>query len=85
MDADVPERPVGQAGGSQDDPPDRADDERRQHIRDEEDRPDQSPAAEGLVAVEHASRVSLPDEAAPLRLWKRRRHGDTTLSIYHRA
>ena len=40
-------------------------------------------AAEGLVAVEHASRVSLPDEASPLRLWKR--HGDTTLSIYHRA
>ena len=42
-------------------------------------------AAEGLVAVEHASRVSLPDDASPLRLWKRRRHGDTTLSIYQRA
>jgi 16S rRNA (guanine966-N2)-methyltransferase len=42
-------------------------------------------SAEGLVAIEHASRVPLPDEAPSLSLWKRRRHGDTTLSIYHKA
>jgi 16S rRNA (guanine966-N2)-methyltransferase len=40
---------------------------------------------EGLVAIEHASRVQLPDEVPALRLWKRRRHGDTTLSIYEKA
>jgi 16S rRNA (guanine966-N2)-methyltransferase len=39
----------------------------------------------GLVAIEHASRVALPEEAPALRLWKRRRHGDTTLSIYQKA
>ncbi|HLQ33676.1 MAG TPA: 16S rRNA (guanine(966)-N(2))-methyltransferase RsmD [Chloroflexota bacterium] len=42
-------------------------------------------AAEGLVAVEHASRVALPDDAPQLQLWKRRRHGDSTLSIYRKA
>lgn len=42
-------------------------------------------ADEGLVAIEHASRVPLPDEASALRLWKRRRHGDTTLSIYQKS
>ncbi len=42
-------------------------------------------AHEGLVAIEHASRISLPDEAPALRLWKRRRHGDTSLSIYKKA
>jgi 16S rRNA (guanine966-N2)-methyltransferase len=36
----------------------------------------------GLVAVEHASRVPLPDDIPGLRLWKRRRHGDATLSLY---
>ncbi|HEX6510927.1 MAG TPA: 16S rRNA (guanine(966)-N(2))-methyltransferase RsmD [Chloroflexota bacterium] len=40
---------------------------------------------DGLVAVEHASRATLPDEAPGLQLWKRRRHGDTTLSIYQTA
>jgi 16S rRNA (guanine966-N2)-methyltransferase len=39
----------------------------------------------GLVVVEHASRSPLPDEAPGLRLWKRRRHGDATLSLYERA
>jgi 16S rRNA (guanine966-N2)-methyltransferase len=38
----------------------------------------------GFIVIEHASRVSLPDEASSLKLWKRRRHGDTTLSIYSR-
>lgn len=42
-------------------------------------------ADEGFVVIEHASRVSLPDEAPALRLWKRRRHGDTTLSIYQKT
>jgi 16S rRNA (guanine966-N2)-methyltransferase len=42
-------------------------------------------ASQGVVAVEHASRVALPDEAPELRLWKRRRHGDTTLSIYQKT
>jgi 16S rRNA (guanine966-N2)-methyltransferase len=41
-------------------------------------------APDGLVAIEHASRVALPDEAPGLALWKRRRHGDTTLSIYRK-
>lgn len=42
-------------------------------------------AARGLVAVEHASRSALPDEFPGLRLWKRRRHGDATLSLYESA
>ncbi|HLG69458.1 MAG TPA: 16S rRNA (guanine(966)-N(2))-methyltransferase RsmD [Chloroflexota bacterium] len=42
-------------------------------------------ADEGLVAIEHATRVALPDAAPELRLWKRRRHGDTTLSLYKRV
>ncbi|SRR5581483_1679226 len=37
-----------------------------------------------LVAVEHASRFPLPDEVSELHLYKRRRYGDTTLSIYER-
>jgi len=42
-------------------------------------------ADDAFVVIEHASRVTLPDEQPPLQLWKRRRHGDTTLSIYTRA
>lgn len=42
-------------------------------------------AARGLVAVEHASRSPLADEFPGLRLWKRRRHGDATLSLYEAA
>ncbi|HVA23743.1 MAG TPA: 16S rRNA (guanine(966)-N(2))-methyltransferase RsmD [Chloroflexota bacterium] len=41
-------------------------------------------AEHGLVAIEHASRSPLPDGAPGLRLWKRRRHGDATLSLYER-
>jgi 16S rRNA G966 N2-methylase RsmD len=39
----------------------------------------------GHVVLEHASRAPAPDEAGRLRLWKRRRHGDTTLSIYRKS
>ncbi|HEY8694432.1 MAG TPA: 16S rRNA (guanine(966)-N(2))-methyltransferase RsmD [Chloroflexota bacterium] len=42
-------------------------------------------AEHGLVAIEHASRSPLPDDAPGLRLWKRRRHGDATLSLYERT
>lgn len=38
----------------------------------------------GLIVLEHASRVPLPEDVTGLRLWKRRRHGDTTLSMYER-
>ncbi|MDE3074872.1 MAG: 16S rRNA (guanine(966)-N(2))-methyltransferase RsmD [Chloroflexota bacterium] len=37
---------------------------------------------QGLVAIEHASRVALPDVIANLHLLKHRRHGDTTVSLY---
>lgn len=40
---------------------------------------------EGVLVVEHASRAAMPDEAPSLQLWKRRRHGDTTLSIYRKS
>lgn len=40
---------------------------------------------QGQVVVEHASRTLLPDEFGRLRLRKRRRHGDTTLSIYQKS
>ncbi|MHB8618123.1 MAG: 16S rRNA (guanine(966)-N(2))-methyltransferase RsmD [Chloroflexota bacterium] len=36
----------------------------------------------GLLAIEHASRLPLPDRVNDLHLLKRRRHGDTTISIY---
>ncbi|MBV9120154.1 MAG: 16S rRNA (guanine(966)-N(2))-methyltransferase RsmD [Chloroflexi bacterium] len=42
-------------------------------------------AAGGVLVIEHASRASLPDVAGNATLWKRRRHGDTTLSIYRQA
>ena len=42
-------------------------------------------AERGLVAIEHASRAPLPDDAPGLTLWKRRRHGDATLSLYEAA
>ncbi|HLY64337.1 MAG TPA: 16S rRNA (guanine(966)-N(2))-methyltransferase RsmD, partial [Chloroflexota bacterium] len=42
-------------------------------------------ADRGIVVLEHASRVTAPDNAGQLQLWKRRRHGDTTLSIYERV
>ena len=40
---------------------------------------------EGVLVVEHASRATMPDETPNLQLWKRRRHGDTTLSMYRRS
>lgn len=40
---------------------------------------------QGHVVVEHASRATLADELGRLQLWKRRRHGDTTLSIYRKS
>jgi 16S rRNA (guanine(966)-N(2))-methyltransferase RsmD len=39
----------------------------------------------GTLVLEHASRAAMPDEPGGLRLWKRRRHGDTTLSLYRHA
>ena len=42
-------------------------------------------APSGTLVLEHASRASMPNESGGLRLWKRRRHGDTTLSLYHRT
>jgi 16S rRNA (guanine966-N2)-methyltransferase len=40
---------------------------------------------QGHLVVEHSSRTTLADEFGSLQLWKRRRHGDTTLSIYRKS
>jgi 16S rRNA (guanine(966)-N(2))-methyltransferase RsmD len=37
---------------------------------------------EGHIVLEHASRVAMPDAIHDLQLWKRKRYGDTTLSVY---
>ncbi len=37
---------------------------------------------QGLVAIEHSSRVALPDSVQNLHALKHRRHGDTTISLY---
>ena len=39
----------------------------------------------GLLVLEHASRLAVPDDAPGLALWKRRRYGDTTLSLYQKT
>ncbi len=41
-------------------------------------------APRGLVVVEHASRLATPEDAAGFGLWKQRRYGDTTVSMYRR-
>lgn len=42
-------------------------------------------APEGRIVVEHSSRLVAPDKAAGFGLWKRRRYGDATVSIYRPA
>ena len=43
-----------------------------------------APCAREWLVIEHASSQAPPDEVGALRLDRRRRYGDTTLSLYHR-
>ena len=40
---------------------------------------------DGVVIVEHAKKIALPEEFGPMRKWKSYRYGDTMLTQYRRA